>query len=43
MWKVSIEDETIVRDLLQILFDNHVNNAPLYLVDATPEQSPFCM
>ena len=31
------------RDLSQRLFDNHVNSATLYLVDARPEQSPFCV
>ena len=33
--------KTIARDLPQRLFDNHVNNVTLYLVNARPEQSLF--
>ena len=34
---------TIARGLPHRLFDNHVNNVSLHLVDEQPEHSLFCM
>ena len=31
------------RDLPQRLFDNHTDSITLYLVDARPQQRPFCL
>ena len=36
-----LRTKTIVRDFRQTLFDNHVANVTLYLVDAKPEEVLF--